>query len=331
VTSTDTPIAAPDSARQLGLHPPRRRWSRRRTAIALAGLAVLVLTGLLVALVLPTSPSTSVDSPDEATIDQDETNRRSSLVSPRTDSEDHSERTTVERPAAKGKVVSGSLQTQGTGSSSSTAAGPLLVVDSDIYAEPGANGALFLITNAGGAPLTWSVPQEDGIVVVDPESGTIAPGAVQLVSFELPHPLNTDFVYPITVESNGGTAEVNVHLDAFDPVFEIVDGTWNIRNGNTFLVSYTDMDIGLTLKNIGSEPLHVDPQDVDGLAVIGGPWDLAPGAEVHLHLVLCNAMFSGGNPDFHDRQFHIHTDSWQGTLDFMVRFTLAPGQVAPGC
>jgi hypothetical protein len=109
------------------------------------------------------------------------------------------------------------------------------------------------------------------------------------------------------------------------------DGTWNIRNGNTFLVSYTDTDIGLTLQNVGTETLHVDPQEVDGLAVIGGPWDLAPGETAYLHLVLCNATYIGGIPDFHDRDFHIHTDGWQGMLDFGLRFTLAPDQSALPC
>jgi len=213
------------------------------------------------------------------------------------------------------------------------AVGPRLVVPTDLYPAPGDNGVAFVIANDGDAPLTWSVPQEDGPVpVVQPESGEIAPGGTQLVGFELPHPVVTfDGVYPFTVESDGGTAEVAVHLDALDPVFEIVDGTWNIRNGNTFLVAYGDMDIGLTVRNVGDAPLHVDPQEVDGLAVIGGPWDLAPGEEAHLHLVLCDAAYSGGIPDFHDRDVHIHTDGWQGTLDFGVRFTLAPDQAALPC
>ena len=208
-----------------------------------------------------------------------------------------------------------------------------LVVPSDLYPEPGDNGIVFMIANDGGQPLTWSVPRDDGPkAVVQPEAGVIAPGDSQLVGFEFPSPVvQADTVYTFTVESNGGTVEVDVHLDALDPVFEIVDGTWNIRNGNTFLVSYTDMDIGLTLKNIGTETLHVDPQEVDGLAVIGGPWDLAPGETAYLHLVLCNATYSGGIPDFHDRDFHIHTDGWQGTLDFGLRFTLAPGQSALPC
>lgn len=219
------------------------------------------------------------------------------------------------------------------GSMPDPAAPARLVVPSDLYPEPGDNGVVFLIGNDGGQPLTWSVPRDDGPkAVVQPENGVIAPGDSQLVGFEFPSPvLYADMVYPFTVESNGGTVEVEVHLDALDAVFEIVDGTWNIRNGNTFLVSYADMDIGLTLKNVGTDMLHVDPQEVDGLAVIGGPWDLAPGETAHLHLVLCNATYSGGIPDFHDRDFHIHTDSWQGTLDFGLRFTLAPDQSALPC
>jgi hypothetical protein len=209
--------------------------------------------------------------------------------------------------------------------------GPVLVVETDIYAEPGENGALFFISNAGGSPLEWSwVPDDSPVAVVQPAFGTVAPGGSQLVSFELPTQ-GIDFVYPLSFESNGGAADVRVHLSTLDPVFEIVDGTWNIRNGNTFLVSYGDLDVGLTVKNVGDEPLYVEPQLVDGLAVIGGPWTLQPGEEVHLHIVLCNASYSGGIPDFHDRDFHIHTDSWQETLTFGVRFTLEPGDAALPC
>ncbi len=209
---------------------------------------------------------------------------------------------------------------------------PVLSVDPTLTLAPGETEGTIWLRNVGGSPLTWSLDEAEGPPLVSPAGGIIAPGEQAMTAFEwyLPQ-LQSDVDITVTFLSDGGTVEVAVHLTALEPVFSIVDGTWNIRNGNTFLVDYGVMDLGLTLRNDGTAPLAVDPQEVAGLDVIGGPWVLAPGQEVHLHVVLCNAHYSGGIPDFHDRDLHVHTDGWQGTLDFGVRFTLAPGQVAPAC
>ena len=328
MTSTDHPVALSDPTVEMPAQRSCRRWSRGRKAAVSAALLLVVLAGLLVATVAPSAappdrPQEQVASERSRTTDR----TRAGGSSPAGE-EAASESTTttagVSKLASSKRVATGNTPSPAPG-------GPVLVVESDLYPEPGDNGALFFITNAGGSPLEWSwVPDDSPEPVVQPESGTVAPGESQLVSFEL-FSQNLDFVYPLSFESNGGTADMRVHLTALDPVFEIVDGTWVIRNGNSFIVSHGDMDLGLKLKNVGSEPLYVEPQQVDGLAVIGGPWTLEPGEQVHLHLVLCNAAYSGGIPDFHDRDLHIHTDGWQGTLDFGVRFTLSAGQAALPC
>jgi len=337
MTSTDQFATTADPSLEIATPRQRRRWSRGRRTAASAGLLVVVLASLVVATLAPSAAPP--DRPNErVAIEQAESGRRSDGAGAGSSGDQAQSTSTT---AGDGHGVSGGSDptaSAGThepssGSQPAATAGPRLAVVSDLYPEPGDNGALFVIRNVGGAPLHWSIPRDDSPVpVVNVEAGTIAPGDAQLVGFELPSPEPyDDFLYPFTVLSNGGNADVRVHLIALDPVFEIVDGTWNIRNGNTFLVSYTDMDLGLKLKNVGTEPLYVEPQQVDGLAVIGGPWTLQPGEQVHLHLVLCNAAYSGGIPDFHDRDFHIHTDGWQGTIDFAVRFTLAFGQAALPC
>ncbi len=317
----------------------RSRRSRRRTAVLATAVVLLMAAVLAVVAVPSSSPGTpSMQEAEAAARSPQGAHSGSTRPGSAADVDGEALDATTTTGDA-GPIADGASSAQpsgapdaGDGPAAPAPAAPQLVVDTDIYAEPGANGVLFRIGNSGGAPLHWTVPHGDGPVnPVQPEVGTITPGGTQIVSFELGHPLQSDTVFSLTVESDGGTADVKVHLDALDPVFEIVGGTWNIRNGNTFLVSYTDMDLGLTLKNVGAQPLHIEPQLVDGLAMIGGPWTLEPGEEAHLHLVLCNAAYSGGIPDFHDRDFHIHTDGWQGTLDFMVRFTLAPGQVALPC
>lgn len=220
----------------------------------------------------------------------------------------------------------------GAGGGAVPAGPPILAVDPTLTLAPGETEGTIWLRNVGGSPLTWSLGEAEGPPLVSPAGGTIEPGQQAMTAFEWYQPqLHSDVDITVTFLSDGGTAEVAVHLTALEPVFSIVDGTWNIRNGNTFLVDYGVMDLGLTLRNDGTAPLAVDPQELPGLDVIGGPWLLAPGQEVHLHVVLCNAHYSGGIPDFHDRDLHIHTDGWQGTLDFGVRFTLAPGQVAPAC
>ena len=328
MTSTDHPVAPSDPTAEIPTPSRRRRWSRSRKAVASAALLLVVLAGLLVATVAPSAAPP--DRPQEQVASERSrlTDRSRGGGADPADEEAASETTT---PTAGGSKLASSKKVATGNTPSAAPDEPVLVVESDIYPEPGENSALFFITNAGGSPLEWSwVPDDSPVPVVQPESGTVAPGGSQLVSFEL-QSQNPDFIYPLTFESNGGTADMRVHLTALDPVFEIVDGTWNIRNGNGFLVSHGDMDLGLELKNVGSEPLYVEPQQVDGLAVIGGPWTLQPGEQVHLHLVLCNAAYSGGIPDFHDRDLHIHTDGWQGTLDFGVRFTLSAGQAALPC
>ena len=237
-------------------------------------------------------------------------------------------------PAAPGAPGAPAVPDGGGAPAGPALPGPaVLSVGGDLYPEPGQTEIVFWIANTGGSPLTWNIPAQEGHQTASPENGVVAPGESAMVAFEMQSspPGGIDVDYPLMVQSNGGSKQVTVHMTSIEPVFEIVAGTWNIRNGNTFLPAYGVMDLGLKLKNIGTEPLTVEPVQSGGMHIIGGPWVLAPGEQVHLQVVLCNATYSGGIPDFHDRDLHISTSGWQGTIDYGVRFTLAPGQSALPC
>jgi hypothetical protein len=316
---------------------PRARWSWGRRLVVAAVATLLVLAALLVAVPArisetPAGSSAATELTDTDDSAEGERPVTTAPIRPRWSDDTIEDDSPIAPPVGRRAHSLASEPTPPT-SGSPTPAAPRLVVPSELFAEPGTTDAQFTIGNGGGSMLSWSIDQGDSPVpFVSPGSGSVAPGAQVLVAFELPLKVpSSDGVYPFTIESNGGSVDVAVHIKALDPVLEIVDGTWSVRNGNSFGVSAGHTDLGLKVKNVGTEPLWVKPQPVSGLVVVGGPWVLEPGQQVHLQVVLCNASYSGGNPDLHVRDLHIQTDGWQGTIDFKLNFKLLPGQAAPAC
>jgi hypothetical protein len=172
-------------------------------------------------------------------------------------------------------------------------------------------------------------------LTVTPAEGTIEPGGTMElhVSYDwTQHPVK-HWVQTIEIASNGGAASVDVTgTTLLPPQFQITGGSYAFHAGLVYHFAPGQLTGSFTFKNDGDLYLSAD-LTAGALNVSTDHIGLVGGSETAVFLDVCGLQILPpavpGIPVV--RTIHVDTNTWQGSFDLTVVFTLLPGQPTPPC